>query len=529
MNKERINQVKMTKWIWMLSLMAILLLAGKGIKVEAATTTTLTPGVTKTDALTATETTKLYSFTVDKSGYFDVKFKRKDISESEARWTVTLMDTEMNQIDHVFIDDKDKSWTSAVYDFKKGTNLLIEVAASQYRIPECDGTEYELTVNTTEDSRWEQESNDTIKDATVIHNYKTESDAMIGTLWKWGDVDMYSYQVEEDGYFTINLQPEEPFGDDKHGYSIVLYDVNGKEIGKCYDIVSNYTSNKFNFKKGGQIYFAVKYPYSYQTMVGKKYTVKVNNTADSTWEVESLTTADSSWKDMVAEGNKLSETAVRGHLWCNEDQDLYRYDMVDDGELTVHFDIEDPTKISPNCGYKIYLYDAKGNQLQYKQNVIADYDIKATVKKGTYYVKIAVDWHIEEFLEYTITAKAKTKESSNQTKTTALTAAEIKQIEKTTPSIGNVTETKTNSKKRNVKIKWKKVKGADGYQIYRSTKKKKGYKCVQTITKGSTLSWKDTKVRNGKNYYYKMRAYKKNGKNNVYTKYSKVKKIKVKK
>ncbi len=515
----------MTKWIWMLPLMAILLLAGKGIEVEAATTTTLTPGVTKTDALSATETTKIYSFTVDKSGYFDVKFNRKDISKNKGRWKVTLMDADGNQIDDWNIIST--SWTSSIYNFKKGTKLLIKVEANSYPYSDCYGTEYELTVNTTEDSRWEQESNDSKQEATVIRNYKTESDARIGTLWKLGDVDTFSYRVEEDGYFTIGLQPENPSGDNGYGYSIVLYDGNGKEIGKFSGIKSNFTSNKLNFKKGTQIYFEVKYEYAGSNLVDKKYTLKINNTADSTWEAENFTTADSSWKDMVAEGNKLSEKAVRGHLWCNGDQDLYRYDMANDGEMTVHFDIDDPTKIGTNGGYKIYLYDAKGNQLQYKQKVTADYDLKATVKKGTYYVKITKDGRMENYLEYTITAKA--KGSSNQNKTTTLTAAEIKQIEKTTPSVGNVTEEKTNSKKRSVKIKWKKVKGADGYQIYRSTKKKKGYKCVKTIKKGSTTSWKDTTVKGGKTYYYKMRAYKKNGKKKVYTKYSKVKKIKVKK
>ena len=63
-----------------------------------------------------------------------------------------------------------------------------------------------------------------------------------------------------------------------------------------------------------------------------------------------------------------------------------------------------------------------------------------------------------------------------------------------------------------VTLSWKKVSGAKGYQIYRSTKKNSGYKLVKTIKKGSatsyTLSHKDGKI-----YYYKVRAYVNGAKN----------------
>ncbi len=60
-------------------------------------------------------------------------------------------------------------------------------------------------------------------------------------------------------------------------------------------------------------------------------------------------------------------------------------------------------------------------------------------------------------------------------------------------------------------VKWKKVSKAKGYRIYRATKKNGTYKKVKTITKGSTTSWKSTKLTAGKTYYYKMKAYKYSG------------------
>lgn len=60
-------------------------------------------------------------------------------------------------------------------------------------------------------------------------------------------------------------------------------------------------------------------------------------------------------------------------------------------------------------------------------------------------------------------------------------------------------------------IKWKKVSKAKGYRIYRATKKNGTYKKVKTITKGSTTSWKNTKLTAEKTYYYKMKTYRYSG------------------
>ena len=77
--------------------------------------------------------------------------------------------------------------------------------------------------------------------------------------------------------------------------------------------------------------------------------------------------------------------------------------------------------------------------------------------------------------------------------------------------------------KRTIKISWKKVTGAQGYKIYRATKKKGKYKLIKTIKKGSTVSYKNTKLSRSKKYYYKVRAYRKVGKKYVYSPYSTIK------
>ena len=58
-----------------------------------------------------------------------------------------------------------------------------------------------------------------------------------------------------------------------------------------------------------------------------------------------------------------------------------------------------------------------------------------------------------------------------------------------------------------VQVTWKKVSKASGYYIYRKLPSDKKWKTVKTITKGTTVTYKDTKLTPGKQYIYTVRAY----------------------
>lgn len=77
-------------------------------------------------------------------------------------------------------------------------------------------------------------------------------------------------------------------------------------------------------------------------------------------------------------------------------------------------------------------------------------------------------------------------------------------------------------------VKWKKSIGATGYEVYRATKKNGSYKKIKTITKGTTLSYKNSKLTTGKTYYYKVRPFRKSGGTTRYGSYSSVRSSKVK-
>lgn len=105
-------------------------------------------------------------------------------------------------------------------------------------------------------------------------------------------------------------------------------------------------------------------------------------------------------------------------------------------------------------------------------------------------------------------------------------------LNETAPKASKLSSVKAASKK--ITIKYKKVAGADGYEIYRSTSKKKGFVSVGVVNSETKLSFVDknskkNSLKKGKTYYYKVRAFVYNDAGEkVYSKYSKVKSVKAK-
>ncbi len=84
----------------------------------------------------------------------------------------------------------------------------------------------------------------------------------------------------------------------------------------------------------------------------------------------------------------------------------------------------------------------------------------------------------------------------------------------------------TNKKKGQAVVKWSKLSGGKKYYVYRSNKKKGGYKLIATTKKNT---YTDKKLKKGKTYYYKIVAVGTNPLKADYTVISSVKRIKIKK
>lgn len=114
-------------------------------------------------------------------------------------------------------------------------------------------------------------------------------------------------------------------------------------------------------------------------------------------------------------------------------------------------------------------------------------------------------------IKYTVVAKGNEYAASKASK-----AVKVK-----TP--GKIKKIKAKGVKGAVKVTWKKVKKSNGYVIYRSTKKKKGFKKIGLVKGAKKTKFLDKKAAKGKKYFYKVYTFKKNGKKaKVYSKASKV-------
>ncbi len=76
------------------------------------------------------------------------------------------------------------------------------------------------------------------------------------------------------------------------------------------------------------------------------------------------------------------------------------------------------------------------------------------------------------------------------------------------------------------KLTWKRASGADGYEIFMKTGKG-SYKKIKTIAKGKTVTFTKSGLKKGKNYSFRIRAFKKSRGKKVYGSYSNVKKWKI--
>ena len=159
------------------------------------------------------------------------------------------------------------------------------------------------------------------------------------------------------------------------------------------------------------------------------------------------------------------------------------------------------------AGYEVYCKQSNG---KYKK-IATTTDCKYTVTK------------LAAGKEYTFKVWAYAKGSGGKVNS-QFTSALTTYTSPKTPSIYVSTPAK-----KQVKIAWKKVSSASGYEVYQSTSKNGKYTKIATIKKNSTVSYTKKKLTSGKKYYYKVRAYKTFGsKKVVYGSYSSVKYKKVK-
>ncbi|MBQ7117880.1 MAG: hypothetical protein IJN88_06690, partial [Clostridia bacterium] len=162
-------------------------------------------------------------------------------------------------------------------------------------------------------------------------------------------------------------------------------------------------------------------------------------------------------------------------------------------------------KVTGADGYRVYKYNSKTKKYEKLKDVTKATLKISKLKAGTIY-KYKVRAYTKD--DGTIWGDySKVFETATKCKT---------------PKITKLTTTKGKAT-----VKWSNVSGESGYQVYYSTKKASGYKKVKSY-KVNVVKGSKSKLKSGKKYYFKVRAYKKTASGTVYSAWSAVKSVKVK-
>lgn len=166
-------------------------------------------------------------------------------------------------------------------------------------------------------------------------------------------------------------------------------------------------------------------------------------------------------------------------------------------------------KVTGAQGYNIYRYNSSRKRYELL-------DCAEGAARVTY-----TDKGLKTGTAYTYRVKAYVTVSNVDLESPFSNAASAK------PTLSKTAVKLSKSGKTAVKVKWSKIAGASGYQVRLGTNKKitKGKKSY-TIKSGKTTSKTISKLKRGKRYYVKARAYRTVSGKKVYSSYSSVKSIK---
>lgn len=317
-------------------------------------------------------------------------------------------------------------------------------------------------------SGWETENNGDWASADNIKVGKAVNGVITGYT---SDEDCYRFTLTKAQYINFSLAHEK-INDAGRSWYVTLYNANGKRVSRKDDdhiysyAGSTYTESKAVKLSKGTYYLKVQA--FAKNAVEKEYTLCVNK----------------------IENRKTSVTSVKSTAY---------------NKLKVSWKV-----VPAATSYQIYRSTAKDGDYQNIKTINSVGTSSWTdgsVKTGkTYYYKIK-----------TVVKTQNGEQTSGFSNVKSAKAVPAKTTLKAKASDA-----------KNVKLTWSKVKGASGYEIYRSNSKDGKYSKVKTISKGSTTSYKNGKLKKSTTYYYKIRAYRKVNGKKVYGSYSSVVSVKTK-
>jgi len=440
-----------------------------------------------------------------------------------------------------------------------------------------------INVNKVEAYYVEKEDNNYEYQATSIavneDVYGSAYDQYYHSSMGW-DYDNYKFTLSSPGYVNIIFDHDFQLG----YWQIVLKDSQLNSIATV-NAEENITRTKgYDLGLPAGTYYLEVSGYQVYDNVDANYRFKITYNRATNWETEnngSSTTANNLTLGQVKNGctvaTSVSPYSLMGAYYV--DNDYYKFTLPRRTTIDVNFN-HDYTG-SSYFYYDIIIYDINSNEVSAMYDFHNLTNKRAvTLNAGTYFLKIVGTSHelgCKYRLKVSIATPRNVKAKSNSYNSNKITwngvagisryeiyratsqkgsYTKIGNLSSTTyvdkklitgkkyfykvRAIGNGTGTSDFSpvvnskpslkkatiavsrKSKKATIKWNKVSGANGYEVFMATSKKGKYKKIKTIKKGSIKKFTKKKLKKNKKYYFKVRAYKNVNGKKVYGSYSKI-------
>lgn len=452
------------------------------------------------------------SNTTEKTYYFETP------ANGQVRVGLTIIDGTVNLSLY-----RDNSYSSVI---KSGTNVSVDLKAGTYYVKVTGNGSYQISANFKETPDHDKEPNDTMGTAIPLDSGVYVEGNAYSTF---DDVDWYKFVLTTKSYINFELYTNKQV--------IFICDSSGKVVGTINQ------SGPMIFDKSGVYYIRVAYlqqDNGYYRMKGDIVEFPTPNEitgavyrgsrrVDLTWSKSNYadgyqlfykTSENGTWNPIttIYSGNTTSYT----HYYGPSEGQTYYYGVMAFRKDKVYNELynqEDAagykvtaTKLPATSNANVKKISEKSIQVRWSVSGAANgYNIFRAANGGAYHLVTTIpsgstlswkDTGVKKGTNYTYKVVPYVISGGENCEGNGTVTRSIK----LTGSISKVTGVKAKKNKSYNTIKWKKNSLATGYKVYR----KEGtgsFKLIKTI---SSTSFKDKKVKKGKKYTYKIKAYYKN-------------------
>lgn len=255
------------------------------------------------------------------------------------------------------------------------------------------------------------------------------------------------------------------------------------------------------------------------------------------WTGKAICPSITLWQEKtnVKTNSKTTQKLIKNKDYTVIYKDNYRAGtatVVVEGKGKYKGTISKKYKIAIKNTVKISIKELKSTSAQVQFNAmskIKKYDVILKDSSGkvlktipTTKTKVSLS-NLKKGTKYRIVVKAYAKDQKNTSYKTTVATVNFR----TKYAVDKVSLSSVKGGNEMAQVNWKTVKDIDGYEIYRSTNAKTGFKKIKTVSQ-KTKSYTDYLL-GVKTYYYKVRAYKKVNGKTIYGSFSQVQSCKTKK